>query len=154
MTRQVGIIWTNNGFILICKVLRPFRQDILRACSEYGIFFFCSYVFFCEIELIYVKFLRDSCEIPAFQIVPWGFYSYIYECQCPAKISCIRMKPKATPCRWCRTQVLCDEDFFPWFMTKLHAFNRWIDLYGEIFNLEPQQTRVALTFRVAGAALQ
>ena len=64
MTRQVGIIWTNNGFILICKVLRPFRQDILRACSEYGIFFFCSYVFFCEIELIYVKFLCNSLKFP------------------------------------------------------------------------------------------
>ena len=41
----------------------------LRVCLECGIFFpFLR--FFCEIELIPVKFLCDSCKIPAFQTDP------------------------------------------------------------------------------------
>ena len=45
------------------------KHTILRACLECGIF--SPFLrFSCEIELIPVKFLCDSCEIPAFQTCP------------------------------------------------------------------------------------
>ena len=44
-------------------------DTLFRACLKCGIFFLFLR-FFCEIELIPIKFLCDSCEIPAFQTGP------------------------------------------------------------------------------------
>jgi len=41
----------------------------IKAYLEHGKFFLFLY-FFCEIELISLKFMHDSCEIPALQIRP------------------------------------------------------------------------------------
>jgi len=41
----------------------------LGACLERGNFFLFLH-FFCEIELISLKFMHDSCEIPALQTSP------------------------------------------------------------------------------------